>query len=410
MRASTDVENKPKTKSNFKTVGLLGAGHVINDSYMNFFQPLLPLIVQSLNLSIANVGLMTTFFSITSSLSQLAIGRITDRFGARYFIFLGPLLAAVAMSSIGLTRSYPLLVVLVSLAGLGIAAFHPPASAMVGSMEIRKRGWAMSLFSLGGNIGFAIMPLLVVPLAYEFGLASTVMLALPGLVMAALLFKYSPGIARSELASSIPFAVTARANLRPFACLLGTVTFRSISFFGLTTFLPILLHQRGFSPVISGTVLSVLAFSGAFGGLIGGFISDRIGRKPVIVTSLALAVPFINLALGSSGTMLIVWLGLSGAALLASFSVAVVAAQEIFPDNKATASSLALGFGLGLGGIGVGVIGFIADTIGLDKALPAVSFLPFVAATFALGLPRKRSEHEAESELLSVVDYVDSNR
>jgi len=390
MPADVEILDDSDVQSDFKTVAILGAGHTVNDSYMNFFQPLLPLIMSSLGLSITAVGFMTTFFSVTSSLSQLVIGGLTDRFGVRYFIFLGPLLAAISMSSIGLIKNYTLLIVVISLAGLGVAAFHPPASAMVGHIGGNRRGGSMSLFILGGNIGFALMPLLVVPLVYTFGLSATPVLAIPGIVVAILLYMHTPEVTLNHRPATVSFINTARIQLKPFLSLLGTVAFRSLSFFGLVTFLPILLDQRGFSPLTSGAVLSVLAFSGAFGGLLGGFVSDNLGRKPVIVTSLLLAVPFLNLALKSDSVMLIFWLALAGASLLASFSVAVVAAQEIFPDNKATASSLALGFGLGLGGLGVGLIGILADMVGLERAIFTISFLPLIAAGFALGLPGKQ--------------------
>jgi len=380
-----------KGESNNKVVALLATGHVVNDSYMNFFQPLLPLLISIMGLSLAQVGLITTFFSVTSSISQIIIGRITDRLGTRSFVFLGPLLAAVMMSSIGLIDNYILLLVVVSLAGLGIAAFHPPASAIVGHTNTRKSGQAMSLFSLGGNIGFAAMPLLVVPLVSTFGLSVTPALAIPGLAVSLLLYRLTPAVTHHSTGRPDSFLAAARSQRAAFIGLLGTVAFRSLTFFSLTTFIPILLTGRGYSLLESGALLSVLAFSGAFGGLAGGIISDRTGPKPVIITSLTLTVPFLLLAFASQGFLLIAGLSLAGASLLASFSVAVVAAQRIFPDNRATASSLALGFGLGLGGLGVGLISYTADVfaLGIEQTVMIVSFLPLVAAAFASGLPGK---------------------
>lgn len=385
----TDSANQLNVESNNKVVGLLGAGHVVNDSYMNFFQPLLPVLIPVLGLSLAQVGLVTTFFSVTSSISQLVIGRITDRFGTRAFVYLGPLLAAIMMSSVGVIKSYWLLLAAVSLAGLGIAAFHPPASAIVGHTNRRKSGRAMSFFSLGGNVGYATMPLIVVPLVAAFGLSVTPVLAVPGVIAAFLLYRYTPRIDYHSGHTNVSFIATVRSQLKGFIGLLGTVAFRSLTFFGLTTFLPVFLAERGYSLIAGGAILSVIAFSGAIGGLIGGTISDYRGPKQVIVVSQLMTVPFLLLALASSGVLLVVWLALAGASILASFSVAVVAAQRIFPDNRATASSLALGFGLGLGGLGVGVISFIAESLGLsiEQVVLVVSFLPLVAAAFALSLP-----------------------
>jgi FSR family fosmidomycin resistance protein-like MFS transporter len=99
------------------------------------------------------------------------------------------------------------------------------------------------------------------------------------------------------------------------------------------------------------------------------------------------AIPFLNLILYPDSSFIGLWVGLAGSLLLASFSVTVVSAQEIFPDNKAVASSLALGFGLGLGGLGVGAVGYAASIVGLEKTLQVLSVLPLIAAVFALGLP-----------------------
>ncbi|MBE0446934.1 MAG: MFS transporter [Actinobacteria bacterium] len=391
MQTIDKADTHPAIRPNFKTVTLLSVCHVINDSYMNLFPPLLPFIIPALGLSVSAVGWLMTFFSVTSSLSQLAIGYLTDRLGGRFFILLGPLVAAIFMSSIGLINNYVLMAIALSLAGLGIAAFHPPASALVGSIAESRSGRAMSLFTLGGNLGWAVMPLLAVPLVSKFGLTATPVLAIPGLIAIALLYTLAPPLSPGHPDANSSFMSIIRVQPRVFLCLLGTVAFRSLSFFGLITFLPKFLSDHGFSPVAGGMLLSILALSGALGGLLGGFLSDSWGRKPIIIGSLFLTVPFLNIFLLSSGWLMSLWMALAGASLLASFSVTVVAAQEIFPDNKAVASSLALGFGLGLGGLGVGLIGMLADSVGLDRAIAFISFLPMVAAAFAFGLPGRRN-------------------
>lgn len=389
MKANRDSKDKPF----FKTIALLSGSHIVNDSYMNLFPPLLPFLIPALGLSIAQIGWITTAFSVTSSLSQLAIGYLSDRIGGRFFIFLGPLVAATFMSSIGLIHNYALMAIAVSIAGLGVASFHPPSSAITGSIDSSKSGRAMSLFTLGGNLGWTLMPLLAVPLVLNFGLKSTPILAIPGLIAAFSLFLFAPNVSPGRRDAGASFVRTVKSEPVAFSCLLASVAFRSLSFFALVTFLPKYLTDHGFTPMESGVFLSILTFSGAIGGLFGGFISDSIGRKPVIVTSLALATPFLGLPQLSSNQFLMgLWLALAGAALLGSFSVTVVAAQEIFPDNKAIASSLALGFGLGLGGIGVGLLGSLASVIGLNITVAIIAALPLAAATFALGLPGRAGQ------------------
>lgn len=375
--------------STTKTIGLLSISHVVNDSYMNLFPPLIPFLMPALGLSIAAVAWLTTCFAVTSSLSQLAIGHISDRIGGRFFIVMGPLVAAIAMSSIGLIDNYWLLAMAVAVGGLGVASFHPPSSAIAGSVSTVKSGRAMSVFSVGGNLGWAVMPLLAVPLVERFGLSATPALAVPGLIAALMLYFLAPPLKPSVSGEGPSFAETVRAQPVPFASLLGTVAFRSLCFTGLITFLPKFLGDQGVPPITISFMLSILTFAGAVGGLIGGYLSDYLGRKPVIIMSLILTVGFLVMFTFSGKQVMALWLGLAGASLLASFSVTVVAAQEIFPNNKAIASSLALGFGLGLGGLGVGVLGIVAQSIGIGGTMVILSLLPLVAIVFALGLPGK---------------------
>ncbi len=370
-----------------KTIALLTGSHAVNDSYMNLFPPLLPFLIPLLGLSISEAGWLAAIFSVTSSLSQLAFGFLTDRVGGRLFVFLGPLIAGIFMSSIGLIHSYTLLAFVIAMGGLGVAAFHPPASSTAGSVAHEKRGKMMSVFVLGGNIGIAIMPPVAVKLVTLFGLTITPVLAIPGILVSVLLFFKTPALTTNRTARGQSFSAAVRANPGPFASLLGTVSFRSFAFFSFSTFLAKLLIDQGYTAMLASLYLSILMFSGAIGGLIGGTLSDRLGRKPVIAGSLMLSVPFLQLFLFTNGPLKAVWLALAGASMLAPFSVTVVAAQEIFPQSKAVASSLALGFGLGLGGLGAGATGHLASVIGLSKAITIVGFLPIVAALFALGLP-----------------------
>ncbi|MEW5706720.1 MAG: MFS transporter [Actinomycetota bacterium] len=220
-------------KTSLRTTVLLSASHVVNDSYMNLFPPLLPFIIPSLGLGISSIGWLMTFFSVTSSLSQLAIGYLSDRIGGRFFIIMGPLVAAIFMSSLGIITNYYLLIIAVSVAGLGTAAFHPPSSALIGSLNESKSGRLMSLFTLGGNLGWAIMPLIAVPLVAHFGLIATPILAIPGISAALLLYAFVPQLKTNQIYSSSNRSLlkTAVSNPVPFFCLLGSVAFRSLAFF-----------------------------------------------------------------------------------------------------------------------------------------------------------------------------------
>ncbi|MCL6472200.1 MAG: MFS transporter [Firmicutes bacterium] len=409
MDANAITISESEKHTNSRVIALLTVAHIINDSYMSLYPPLIPLMMPVLGMNIAEAGLLSTIFSVTSSLSQLAFGLFTDRIGSRFFIFMGPFIAGSFMSLVGIIHNYAILALCIAIAGLGVAAFHPPSSSIVGTVRKERRGSTMSIFVLGGNIGISIMPLVVVPVALAFGLSSTLFLAVPAIIISIILFFTAPPVKANKRARSESFSTSVKANPLAFTSLLGTVAFRSFAFFSLTTYLPKLLHDQGFSPVSAGGYVSILMLSGAVGGLIGGFLSDRLGRKPVIAGSLSASVPFLWLFLVTSGFVKVLFLILAGLCLLAPFSVTVVAAQEIFPNSKATASSISMGFGLGLGGIGIGIVGHVASIFGLPQAIGFVSMLPIIAAAFALGLPGKSKIKAKTKETGGIVEYVSVN-
>ena len=148
--------------------------------------------------------------------------------------------------------------------------------------------------------------------------------------------------------------------------------------------LPLYFKSQNLSNIAASHLVTIMLAAGAAGGIIGGFISDRFGRKPLIVGSLLLATPLFFAFLYTEGTLSTLFLALAGTSLLSSFSVTVVAAQEVIPNNKAMAAGLTLGFAGGVGGLAVVLIGRIADLWGLQMAISALFVLPFVAGLLAL--------------------------
>jgi FSR family fosmidomycin resistance protein-like MFS transporter len=127
-------------------------------------------------------------------------------------------------------------------------------------------------------------------------------------------------------------------------------------------------------------MLTVFLAGGAAAGLYGGHLSDRVGRRRIIVVSMLLYPVFMSLMILSSGPILWVLAAASGAALLASFSVTIVLAQELLPRNLGLASGLILGLGFGMGGLGAAVSGWIADMVGLYKTLWVLALVPVFGA------------------------------
>lgn len=373
-------------------VALLALAHLLNDWYMNYIQTLLPFLVA---LGVVGVGrgtLLVTAFTFSSSLLQPVFGYLVDRRGQRWLVYAGTLWMGALLGLLGIVRSYPVLVTLALLAGLGTAAFHPQASAMVAGASGRRRGFYQACFVTAGNVGWALTPLLVVPLVQSRGVGITPLFVLPGAAVAALLVLLAPRVPhavtsgpRGEQRVDRP-AVPAHAAAE-VAKIVLVVVVRSLAFFGLVAFLPLYFHlgPDRYSALVGSRLVFLMLFAGAMGGLVGGYLSDFFGRRAVIVGSLVAATPTLRLFLHLDGVPAAVCLALGGAFLLASFSVTIVAAQEALGREKeATAAGLMLGFSIGIGGMGVGLLGAPAEHLGVPWVVNFLTWLPLAAG--ALGL------------------------
>jgi FSR family fosmidomycin resistance protein-like MFS transporter len=371
-------------------LGLLTFGHLTIDSYSSFFSPLLPLLVQKLNLSLTLVGSLVALSSITSSFSQPIFGLLSDRMRRPWFVAFGPLTAAVFMSALGLAPTYAVLVALLMLAGLGVAAFHPQGAVLTSQIAGRPHV-SMAIFITGGTIGFSVGPLFAVGVVSAFGLERTWLAAIPGLVASALLlawFARVPPRPRHE-AKGVPLREL-RPVLRPLSLLYFATVSRSAVSYGFMTFLPLYLTSHGYTLSASGLVLSLYLLLGAIGGFAGGWLSERIGGHRVLVSSFIVAAPLYAAFLLLPDRVGIPCLILGSFALQSSLAMNVVLGQELSPRHSSTISSLLMGAAWGMGALIIGPVGALADRYGLHAALATLSGMLAVGLTCAALLPGAR--------------------
>jgi FSR family fosmidomycin resistance protein-like MFS transporter len=368
----------------------LSLAHLFNDWYMNYIQTLLPFIVAA-GLGVSKGAFLVSAFTITSSLLQPVSGYLVDQKDQRWLVYVGTLWMAVLLSLVGTLKNYPLLVLTVTLAGLGTAAFHPQASAMVSALSGDRKGLFQALFVAAGNVGWALTPLMVVPFVSTYGLQLTPVFVLPGLLVAALLWFTAPRVPGGPKAAPPPLWSVLRSSWAELTKVVLVVACRSLAYFGLVAFLPLYLQHENISLLAGSHLLFLMLFSGAVGGLAGGYLSDLFGRKAVIVGSLVATSPLFYLFLGTSGPFSYLLLALAGACLLASFSVTIVVAQEVISKNAAMAAGLMLGFGTGIGGLGVGLVGLLAEHMGIAYAVHLLIWLPLLAGLLGLGLKGKKA-------------------
>lgn len=381
-------------------IALAVLSHTVVDAALNILPVALPLLVDRFHLNYSQVGVAAALSNISSSLMQPAFGWVSDRWPTRWIMWVGIAWTGILMGCVGLVPNYPALLLVIVLTGLGTAAFHPMASMTVALASGHQRGLGMSFFSAGGNLGFALGPVMAAWLMARFGLPGTLAVMVPGVLMATAMYAWreafvAPSLARGAEASS----PAAPIPWRRLTTLCAVITLRSWGYSGLITFIPLLLREQGVSLQLAGWSLFVFLFFGAMGGLLGGHLSDQVGRHLVIATSLLMFPVLMAMALAIPGPLQWLFLATAGATLLASFSVTVVFAQELLPRRLGLASGLTLGLAFGAGGVGVGLSGFLADALGLRTSVWILLALPGIAGLLALTFsPARRAVRATQGD------------
>ncbi|MBB5235493.1 MFS transporter [Deinococcus budaensis] len=359
------------------------AGHFINDAYGAMLTPLTPALQAKFGVSIAAVTLLSSVYSLTSSVLQPLLGIVGERFDRRYAAALGPLMTGLGLTLMGFVPWFGALVLLVAVAGFGSGFFHPAGAAYVAlNSPPEKRGLWASLFSAGGTGGMALGPVFA-----GVGLTHLPWFALIGAVIAAITFAVTPpGKSEGRRVSLAEYAGIFRG---PLVGLWAMAVLRSLASMGYNAMLPFILIARGFGPREIGITLAVYALASALGGIVGGRASDRYGRVPVLRAAILTTIPFFALLILSSPANW--WFYpltfLVGAAVNASVPVGVVAAQEYAPGHVAVASSIMMGFSWGFAGLLIFLVGKLADLTSPTTAALVSLTLLLPSAWIAYRLP-----------------------
>jgi len=391
-------------KMNKKALALLGTGHTITDINQGALPIMLVFLQPVFALTQLQVGMVMLAFNLSSSVIQPIFGILSDRFRAAWLVPAGCLIAGLGMAFTGFSPNFPTLLLAALVSGLGVAAFHPEGSKFARLASGDRKASGMSMFSVGGNLGFAAGPILA---SFFFGLAglggSAGFFVING-TMAAILWVYLASFTGNPTTAANPSHAQANAKkpvtktprvsawflFAPVALLVTVVIMRSFTHFGMVTFLPqYYVHHLQQSEAQAATLTSIFLFAGVFGTLAGGPAADRWGLKTVIVTSMSLLVPILYLFTKTEGMLLVALVALAGFAAISTFAVTVVFAQELLPGNVGLASGLVLGFAIGMGGVGATVLGWVADHWGLPTVFHVMMLFPVIGLLLALLLPNR---------------------
>jgi MFS transporter, FSR family, fosmidomycin resistance protein len=365
----------------------LASGHLATDFANGALPALLPFFADEFDLSYVLVGLAMLAWAFSSSVLQPLFGLWSDRRGAIWLLPAGLALGGLGIGLAAVAPSYWVCLGLITLSGLGTAAYHPEGSKFAAYVSGRKRASGMSFFSIGGNIGYALGPIAATFLVVHFGLEAGLLLAVPCLVVSALLVWWIRYLRTFEPSRETVQARAGADRVGGILALLGVVAFRSVAWFGLITFVPLYEVAQGHSEAYGNRVLAAMLLAGGLGTIVAGPLADRVGTRPVLVASVLAQGPLILVYLMTGGLAGAIALALVGPCVVGTFGVTMVMSQQYLPRHIGLASGLTIGLSIGLGGMAAVALGGIADAIDLEAALYVCAAAPFAALALCLILP-----------------------
>lgn len=384
---SSCTETSPTEGIDGRALRVLSLGHLGVDFAQGAIPALIVFFQPRFDLGYMSSAAIVLAATCSSSLTQPIFGALSDRRGALWLLPAGVALAGVGLGAAVCMPSYAALLTCVAVSAVGVGAFHPEGAKYARFASRGRHASSISVFSVGGNVGLALGPIIASVVVLGLGLTGGVLLALPGLAIAGALlherrhlgsFTPDPRLAPETVGPSRP---------RSLALLLVIVALRSVAFYGLLTFVPLWEVANGQSRGHGALLLSLLLVAGAIGTVVIGPVADRIGSETVLRITMIATGPLIAiyvLAGGLAGAIAVI---AAGAVTVGTLSTTTVLAQEYLPTRIGMASGLSMGFSIGLGGVAAFLLGAIADAVDLRVALLCTVGATLIGALLTFGLP-----------------------
>ncbi len=394
MSTDTAVASQGAQEKEFHTgrVLTISAGHALHDTYTAFLSPLLPVFIENLALSNTQAGLLAVFNQIPS-LFQPLIGHLADRLSLRLVVILTPAVTATGMSLLGVAPDYLVLALLLLAVGLSSATLHSVAPVIAGRLSGHNLGRGMGFWMVGGELGRTLGPLVIVGAIQFLGLRGTPWLMIGGWLASILLYVTlsDVGARPAPAAESLPWQQALRVMGPLLVPLVGIIVVRSFMVAALTTYLPIFLTDEGAELWFAGVSLSILEAAGVVGALLGGSLSDRMGRRAILLISLLSTPGLMLLFVVTSGWVRLPLLLALGLTSLSITPVIMALVQETSPQNRALANGTYMMLSFLIRSGVVVLVGAMGDLWGMRAAFVVSAILPLLGLPFLRLLPGKRT-------------------
>ena len=376
----------------------IGGVHLLNDSLQAVIPAMFPILEKSMGLSFTQLGLIAFALNMVASVLQPVVGYLSDRKPKPYALPIGMTFSLVGITGLAFAPEYWMILVCVIFLGFGSAVFHPEGSRVSFMAAGPKRGLSQSIYQVGGNSGQALAPLIsafiLVPLGQKGAAIFILVAALAIYILMKISRWYKEQLIQEKLNNRKRVVLSSMANLTrkqigiALSLLLIIIFARSFYVISITNFYIFHLIETYGLTIPQGQIYIFLFLAlGAVGTFFGGPMADKMGRKNIIVLSLAVPIPLSLLLPYVPLWTVILLLVLIGFFIMLSFSVTVVYAQELVPSKIGTMAGLTVGLAFGMGAIGSVVIGILMDNIGIYETMIVISFLPIIGL-FGLALPR----------------------
>lgn len=330
-------------KINKKAIFALFLIHFTGDFFQSFIRPMLPVLADKFSLNLTQVGMITGIATFMAFLIQPIFGYLADRYRTRLILLIGSFVGAICIPLVGIAPYFGIVLLLIGMGSISSAIYHPTAAGMVSAYAGRRIGLSMSIFGLGGTLGFTVGPIVFAGYITLWGLHRLPYLTLLGLLVVALLFVLIPASDGAGLTQR-DFFGTLREIIgevwKPVVTIWAIAFCRAFVEQAILTFIPVLTASEGHSLMSVGSLLSLFTVGGSVSAIVSGHLVDRIGYKPIYFFSFAMSSPCVLLFIHGSGWTLYPIAFLCGFLLLATLFPALALAQKVAPKGRSLVSKI----------------------------------------------------------------------
>ncbi|CCY05249.1 transporter major facilitator family protein [Eggerthella sp. CAG:1427] len=392
-KTSSLPEKSAKPKQGRGYSYLMMVAHLCDDLNQGALVAVIPFLVLHNGYSYAEVTALLLASNAASAIIQPLFGWLGDKKPRPWLMALGIFLAGIGMAGVGVLPNYPLIMASAMLSGIGVAMFHPEGGRLGNLTAGEQKGKGMSIFAVGGKLGFTFGPLVATAAITLWGLPGTLIFIIPSTLCAAVLLSQNKAL----LGFSNPDKGSSADNLYKdnwvgFGFVMGAISCRSIMYYAFLSFIPLfLVYNLGQEEAFASSVISLFALVCAVGTIASGWAGQALGAKKLIIVSYAcVAVEVIIFAFNGSLIIALVLIALLALTCDISYPSAVAMGQSFVPHHLGMASGLSFGVMVCIGGLMTPVFGLIGDYFGLQVVMLCVTAIAILGIAITLFIPKNR--------------------